>query len=144
MKRSSESGSIFSVAVVLSVLVGILVIYGLYMLQKAVNGAYAEKILDGVWELAQQEKAKMDPKDSSSTDRTVYRTKDSSYSFMVVGDPMPTLIKVETGRKAISSGVCKALKDKFLDSVWLDRFIKVFVVGRLGEEKTDIFIFINS
>ena len=145
MSLMSESGSTFSKTVGILVIVGILAIYGIYASQKAINDIHADDILNGVWEYARQEKNRIDPDaPEEEKDKTYIPSealKRRGYGLTTMPDSTPTLIKVETEKKSISPGVCRALKRKFLESLWWGLFSKVSVIDRMGDEKTDVLIY---
>ena len=101
------------------IIVGILAVYGIYASQKTINDIHADDILNGVWEYAKQEKNRIDPDASpEETDRVYVQNealKRRGYSLTTVQDSTPALIKVETEKKSISPGVCRALKRKFME-----------------------------
>ena len=145
MSLMSESGSTFSKTVGVLVIVGILAVYGIYISQKMINDIHADDILNGVWEYARQEKNRIDPDAPAEEKDKVYipseALKRRGYGLTTMPDSTPTLIKVETEKKSISPGVCRALKRKFMESLWWGLFSKVSVIDRMGDEKTDVLIY---
>lgn len=147
MRNLSEQGSTFSKTASIMIIVGLLAGYGVYLTQKALNDIYAENILNGVWEQAKQEKDRIVPRNLSEEEEeeSIYNQskpmEHKGYGFVAVSGSTSTLVKIETEKKAISSGICKALKKKFKESMWWDAFAKVVVVDRMGDEKTDVLIY---
>ena len=140
----SESGNTFVKAIAFFAAVGLLSVYGIHLCQQKINEIYAEKIVNGVWERAQQEKERVDPlnpEDAEAAYPANSRIERKGYGFAIADVSTPTLIKVETEKKMITADVCKMLKKKLKSVTWRDIFIKVLVVDRMGDEKTDILIY---
>lgn len=142
MHHISEKGSTFSKTIIALVSVGILSLYGIYLLQKTINEAVADTIINGVWEEASHIKTKIDDTETTEdndhaliTDNKIER---KGFVFVAIRDSTPQLIKIETERKEISSGACKALKKKFSEVMWKDVFKRVMIIDKFGEERTDI------
>ena len=138
---SKESGVTFTTTVSVLAVVGFVSVYGIYLSQKLLNEARADEILNNVFDMAQQEKDRIDSKDSTEEDTTIvknYRREGKRYGFKIKEGATSTLIKVETDKKEISKSVCKALQKRFSEDLWWGVFKKVLVVDRLGEEKTDV------
>ena len=138
---SKESGVTFSTTVLILGTIGFVSVYGIYLCQKLLNESRADEILNNVFEMAQQEKDRIDSKDSTEEDTTIvknYRREGKRYRFRIKEGATSTLIKVETEKQEISKAVCKALQQKFSEDLWWGVFKKVVVIDRLGEEKTDV------
>ena len=143
MRIMSELGSTFSKTVVILCIVGCIAIYGIYLSQKIVNENEAERIINSVWEQASKERKRLDPEEvefENDEDEisSEYEATRSEYSFFVLPGSTLNLIKIETGKKQISSGVCRALEVKLAEVHWRDVFEKVVIVDRQGNEKTNI------
>ena len=147
MKVLSESGSTFSKTVIILSCIGMLAAYGIYWAQKALDNIYADDIINSVWEKAKEEKKRIDPIDTEeeeeeddgrSYSRQIER---KGFGFSIAEGSTHALIKVNTEKKAITPGICRALKKKFKESMWWDAFTKVVVVDRMGDEKTDVLIY---
>ena len=145
MRCVPEFRSTFSKAMVVMAIVGVLALVGIYFSQKTINEAHANNIIDNVWVRAKMEKARVDSKDSSTDDEDVVNVQSDRankvYSFSIIKESTPTLIKVETGKTAITSGVCKALKNRFTEGQWQNVFEKVLVIDRMGNERTNVFVY---
>ena len=140
----SESGNTFVKAIAIFAVVGLLSVYVIHLCQQKINEIYAENIINGVWERAQQEKERVDPlnpEDAEAAYPANSRIERKGYGFAIADVSTPTLIKVETEKKMITANVCKMLKKKLKSVTWRDIFIKVLVVDRMGDEKTDILIY---
>ncbi|MGN0919802.1 MAG: hypothetical protein ACI4OR_03485 [Alphaproteobacteria bacterium] len=144
MRYLSESGNTFIKTIVIFAVIGLLSVYGIRLCQQKINDIYAENIINGVWERAQQEKTRVDPVDPEDAEAAYpadSRIERKGYAFVIADVSTPTLIKVETEKKMITPDVCKMLKKKLKTVMWRDIFIKVLVVDRMGDEKTDILIY---
>ena len=142
---TEESGSTFTTTVLILGVVGFISVYGVYFCQKLLNEARAEEIVTNVFELAKQEKERIDAKDPMVEEDTTivknYRREGKRYGFKVKEGATSTLIKIETDKKSISRGVCRALQKKFSEDLWWGVFKKVLIVDRMGDEKTDVLIY---
>lgn len=147
MKRiSEEKGSTFSTTIILMIAIGGLAIYGIYLCWQTINDARADEIINNVLIEAELERNRLvsegSPNEEGEANITQnYKTEQKGYSFMVKEGATPALVKVETGKRAITPGVCKALKKKFKEPQWKDVFKKVLIIDRMGEERTDILVY---
>ena len=140
MYRKFEKGSTFWGTLMVLGAIAFLAIYIIHLCQKAINESRADSILNGVVELADHEKERMDS-EAESEHSLIGSIERKGYGFAIVGDSTPTLIKVETEKKTITPGVCAVLKKKLKKSMWRDTFQKVLIIDRMGDEKTDILIY---
>ena len=141
MDRTSEKGSSFWGTLITLGIIAAASVYIIHLCQKAINESRAEAILSGTMELAEYEKDKLDEA-SFDPDRPLSGSIErKGYGFALVEGSTPTLIKIETEKKTITSGVCAIIKKKLKKSMWRDAFQKVVVVDRAGDEKTDILIY---
>lgn len=151
MTNKSNSGNVFIEVIVIFLIICLLAIFAIHSYQAQMNDNYAENIIDGAWTLAQQEKGRIDSINLEAAENEGYEDGNSEempqvsrsiewkgYSFKITDIPTPTLIKVETGGKKITTGVCKVLKTKLNTKEWRSIFTSVLILDRKGNEKKDI------
>ena len=108
MRYISELGNTFIKAIAIFTAVGLLSVYGIHLCQQKINDIYAENIINGVWERAQQEKERVDPlnpEDAEAAYPPNSRIEKKGYGFVIADISTPTLVKVETEKKMITSDV---------------------------------------
>ena len=147
MRRiSEETGSLVSKVILLLIVVGILSVYISYWCWKAINASAADAIVNSVLTEAELEKNRLSAESNSDETeenaiKNSYKSESKGYIFMIKEGSTAALVKVETGKKAITPAVCTALKKKFKETQWRDVFSKVVVIDRMGDEKTDVLIY---
>ena len=144
MKNLSELGATFPKVTVIVGLLGCVAAYGIYWYHNESNKECADEIINNVFLLAKQGKAKIDtenPLDSDVTMEQTYDTEQQKYSFTVKVKSSSKRVTVETGKKPISPAVCEFLKEKFTLPMWEDAFDKVVTLDETGTERTDVLTF---
>ena len=114
---TEESGSTFTTTVLILGVVGFISVYGIYFCQKLLNEARAEEIVTNVFELAKQEKERIDAKDPMVEEDTTivknYRREGKRYGFKVKEGATSTLIKIETDKNTIPETEDKQQENKY-------------------------------
>ena len=151
MKCTSELGETYLKVVAVLAVIGCIAIAGIFLNSDSTSQTDADEIVNSVILVAKQAKEQLDAQrqledqeENTAEERPAlpsYKIEHEKYTFTVVEALSPELIKVDTGKEQISSGVCRALKKKFNEPLWPNIFKKVLIIDHAGKESSNIIIF---
>ena len=146
MHCTSELGKTFSKTTFIMGIIGLCASVGIYYFQKKANEKYAQTILEAVFEEANSTRSQFKTQDLSDEEEEtathhMVKIEREGWNFSVTDDSTPSLIKVETGEKEISEGICHALNRTLKKGVWKNIIAKAYILDRFGNEKEDITMF---